>query len=806
MLSNYIQITVRSFTKSKFYSIINILGLSLGITAISFILLYINDELGYDRYFKNYKNIYRLESDININNKQNLFAKTPAPLGPTMMQEIPEIQACTRFREYPNAALRYMEKEIVEKKVFFTDSTTPEMFTLDFIEGDAKTALTDPFTIVLSESAAKRYFDSQPAYGKMLISDGDRSYKVTGVFKDLPQNVHMTFDILMSIESYYIIQNNQFNSYLPRDFWHFGYYTFITVNNPSDIATIHAKSVGVYNKYMKEMADDLHASFKLLTTRLDKVHLSTNLTADFPAGNRKYLVIMAIVGVMILLLAAINYTNLATARATKRAREIGLRKVSGASRSQLASQFFTESLILTISALVISLLLIQVLLPFFNDLSNKQLNLSIFKNPSIILLLLGISILTGIIAGIYPAVYLSSFEPSRVLKGKLKLGREGALLRKGLVTLQLTLSVIMITGTIIIYNQLAFMRSAELGFGKENILTLEIQDTAFRNHGLQRFRDELLTNPDILLTSMSRGLPGSDLDIRLMRVEKDGRMQEYGFYNIPCDYDYAKLLNLEFVSGRDFDENNKTDKTEAVIINETTAREMGWGKDALGKIIITGHGNSESPSLTRKVIGVVKDFNFRSLHNPVEPLIMYISDIPMSLLSIKLREGYNKSTLELIKEKWEMHGANRPFDYYFLDENFMKSYESEGKLGQVFSTFAILSIFIALLGLIGLSSFITALRTREIGIRKVLGASIEGITGLLYKESLILVIIACMISIPISWFMLSRWLDNFAYHVNITWFTFLIASITAIIACLAAVSYHTLKAANSNPIVSIKYE
>lgn len=806
MLKNYIQITARNFIRSKFYSVLNILGLSLGITAISFILLYINDELGYDKYFKNYENIYRLESDININNKQNLFALTPAPFGPAMSLEIPEIESFTRFRENPNATFRYNDKEIIEKRVFYTDSTTPEMFSLEFIEGDPESALREPFAVILSESAAKRYFDTREAYGKVIISGADISYKVTGVFKDLPQNVHMPFDILISIESYYIQLNEQFNNMDPLDFWDFGHYTFIKVKDESIIPVIHEKSVGVYNKYMKVIGDQVNATFKLMTTRLDKIHLTSKLTADFPVGNKSYLMIMAIVGIMILLLAAINYTNLATARATKRAREIGLRKVSGANRSQLATQFLTESLVLTIIALVISLLLIQVLLPFFNDLSNKQLDINIFTNPSIILILLSISITTGLIAGMYPAFYLSSFEPARVLKGKLKLGKEGGWLRKGLVTMQLTLSVIMVTGTIMIYKQLDFMKNADLGFDKENILALDIQDTTFRNQRLQSFRDELKRNPDIILTSMSRGLPGSGIDIRVMQVEKEGRKQEYGFYNIPCDYDYAKLLNLEFVSGRDFDKRNTTDMNNAVIINEATARELGWGNNALGKKIVTGYETHGIPLSARTVIGIVKDFNFRSLHNPVEPLILYMPQMPMNVLSIKLKEGYKQSTIDFIKEKWESFGANRPFDYYFLDKNFSKSYESEGKLGQVFYTFALLSIFIALLGLIGLSSFITAQRTKEIGVRKVLGASVEALTGLLYRESFILVLVACLVSIPISWFIFSRWLENFAYHVEVSWQTFLIASITSVLGCLAAVSYHTLRAAYSNPISSIKYE
>lgn len=807
MFKNYIQVTFRNFKKSKFYSFINIIGLSLGITAIAFILLYINDELGYDKHFKNHESIYRLESNFTINNKHDMFAITSIPLGPAVKLEMPEVEAYARFINEENTLIKYNEKEFYEKLIFFADSSAPSMFSLDFIEGEAKTALQHPFTIILSESASKRYFGEDSGFGKTLLTGGGRSYKVTGIFKDLPQNTHMPFEILMSMESLATIAGQEnFRSLDPGNFWNVQTYTFIQLKNPDQISSVLKQGPALYNKYMKSIGDQISASFEMMATRIDKIHLTSKLTADLPTGNSKYLYIMGVVGIMIMILAAINYTNLATARATKRAKEIGLRKVSGANRSQLANQFITESLVLSFIALLISFVLINLLLPFFNELADKQLSLGIIDNADVYLIITGVALITGLLAGIYPAFYLSSFQPANVLKGKVKIGRESGLLRKGLVTLQLTITVVMITGTIIIYNQLNFMRNADMGFEKENVMVLEIQDTAFLRHRVESFMNEIETNPDVIITSRSLAVPGSNNGIQVMKVEKENKMQEYALNNIPCDFDFPELLKLEFVKGRTFNREMGTDSAQAVIINEATAKALGWGDDALGKKIETNVSIDGTVIPPCKVIGVVKDFNFKSLHNPVEPLIMYVAPFPLRTLSIKLRDGYNQSTIDFIKEKWESFGANRPFDYYFLDERFASVYDSDAKLGKVFYTFAILSIFIALLGLLGLSSFITAQRTKEIGIRKVLGASAEGITGLLYKESLILVGIACLIAFPLSWYMLSNWLDNFAYHVNISWITIAISTLTAVIVCLVSVSYHTITAANSNPIVSIKYE
>ncbi len=806
MFTNYLLSAIRNFRKNKFYSLINILGLSLGITASAFILLYITEELGYDKHFKDHKTIYRLESDFSINNKHDRFAVTSIPLGPAFKIEMPEVQSYARFLPNENMVLKYEDKEFYEKRVYFADSTAPVMFSLNFIEGDPATSLVHSFTAIISKSIAKKYFGDEEAYGKTMLSGSGRGYKVTGVFEDLPQNTHMPFDALISMESLATISGQErFRSLDPPAFWNVNNFTFVKVDKPEDIQAIQEKSKALYDKYMKPVGDQINGSWSLVTRRLDQIHHTSDMTADLPVGNKSYLYLMGMVGVMILILAAINYMNLATARATNRAREIGLRKVSGADRLMLAWQFITESLLFSVIALVISIALIQMFLPLFNEMADKNLSFNFFKHPQVYIMIAGIALFTGLLSGIYPAFYLSSFQPSNVLKGKINIGRQSGWLRKGLVTFQLIISVIMITGTIIIYNQLNFMRNADLGFDKENVMVIEVQDTTFLKR-IDSFREELKENPNILATAMSRSVPGNGHGIQVMKVEKENRMEEFVLNNIPCDYEFADLLGLEFVKGRNFNRELKTDDTTAVIINEATARALEWGDDALGKKINIDFDIDGTGGHDLRVIGVVKDFHFTSLHNKVEPMILYIPRFPLNVLSIRLKEGSGENSTNFIKSKWESFNNNRPFDYIFLDENFDNKYAAESKLGKVFATFALLSIVIALMGLLGLSSFVTAQRTKEIGVRKVLGASVEGIIGLLYKESIILVLIACVIALPVSYYLISNWLDNYAYHIPLTWLTFFLSALTAVIVCIASVSYHTLTAANSDPVKSIKYE
>lgn len=806
MIFNYIKSALRNFSRNRFYSVLNILGLSLGLTATFFILLYISDELGYDRHFKNHKRIYRLEGDFTINNKHDLFAVSSSAIAPALKLEFPEIEQFCRFLSNENAVLKYNEKEFFEKSIYFADSTAPDIFTLTFIEGTPAKALNEPNSLIMSRSNAIKYFGNEPAFGKTLISGRGNSFKVTGVFEDLPDNTHFKFDMLMSMTTLArIFGNERFNSLDPDRFWNVSFFSYVLLRPGADAEVIKSKFPALYNKYMKEIGDQINASFDLMMTRLDKIHHTSKLGADLPTGNMAYIYVFGAVAVLILMLASINYMNLATARATSRAKEVGLRKVVGANRSQLAFQFMSESILLSIAAFIISVSLIQLLLPAFNELSGKKLSFGLLANPEIALIITAVTLLTGLIAGIYPAIVMSSFQPSRVLKGRLNTGSKGSWLRKGLVTFQLVISVVMITGTLVIYQQLSYMKEADLGFDQKNLMVIEVQDTTFRKK-TDEFKEELLSNPSIEATSMSNGIPGGRNNIIVMRCEKETKMQEYALNLIPCDYDFPDLLKLKFLEGRNFSKEMGTDEREAVIVNESTVRALGWGKNALGKKIHIGFELDGSGGRMMKVIGVVKDFNFTSLHNKVEPMILFISEFPTEILTIRLRPGYDNGTIDFIKNKWNEAKANMPFDYYFLEEDLGSKYQSESKLGTVFATFAGMSILIALLGLLGLSSFLASQRSKEIGIRKVLGSSVNAILYMLVRESVILALIACAIAIPVAHIFLNDWLGNFAYHTNITWLTYVLAGFISLVVTILSVSFHALRASMANPVNAIKYE
>lgn len=806
MIFNYIKSAIRNFSRNRFYSVLNILGLSLGLTASFLILLYINDELGYDKHFINHERIYRLEGDFTINNKHDLFAVSSSAIAPALKLEFPEIEQFCRFLSNENAVLKYNEKEFFEKSIYFADSTAPTVFGLAFTEGTPEQALSEPNSLIMSRSNAEKYFGKEPALGKTLISGRGLSFKVTGVFEDLPDNTHFKFTMLMSMNTLARIYGTEkFNSLDPDRFWNVSFYSYVLLRHGTSADAIISKFPTVYNKYMKGIGDQINASFDLIMTRLDKIHHTSKLGADLPTGNIAYIYVFGAVAVLILLLASINYMNLATARAASRAKEVGLRKVVGANRAQLAFQFMSESILLSLAAFVISISLIQLLLPAFNELSGKKLTFGLLVNPEIALLIIAVTLITGLIAGIYPAIVMSSFQPARALKGRFNTGSKGSWLRKGLVTFQLVISVVMITGTLVIYQQINYMKEANLGFDHKNLMVIEVQDTAFRKK-TEKFKEELLVNPSIEATSMSNGIPGGRNSIIVMRCEKENKMQEYALNLIPCDYDFPGLLKLKFIEGRNFNKEMGTDQREAVIVNESTVRALGWGKNALGKKIHIGFELDGSGGRIMKVIGVVKDFNYTSLHNKVEPMVLFISDFPTEILTIRLRSGYDESTIDFIRNKWNEAKANMPFDYYFLEQDLVAKYKSESKLGTVFATFAGLSILIALLGLMGLSSFLASQRSKEIGIRKVLGSTVNSILIKLVRESVVLALIACAIAIPVAHIFLNDWLDNFAYHTSITWLTYFLSGTIALIVTILSVSFHAIKASLANPVNAIKYE
>jgi len=808
MLRNYIKTAVRGITKNKFHALLNILGLAIGFSAFIFIFMYVSNELAYDKYHQKADRIYRIESDFNISGSHDQFAIVPIPMAPALAIEYPEIESFCRFNDVGNSLFRYGEKEFYEEAFYFVDSTVFDIFSYNLLSGNPKTCLVQPFSIIISESVKNKYFGDKNPMGEIIESGSGRKYKVTGIMEDVPRNSHLWFDAMLSSSTLAsIIGTERFNNMEPGAFWNIGVYSFLLINENAGMQSIHDKFGGFYDKYMKPVGDALNASFDLKSTPLTKTHFSGNLSADLPKGSMSYIYIFSAIAIFILLIAAINYMNMATARSAKRAREVGIRKVAGALKQQLIGQFLTESILLTVVGLGISILLVYLLLPDFNNLSGKNLSLEILNNPLFLIIMVGTTIFIGLISGSYPAFYLSSFQPVTVIKGSSTgKGKTGGLLRRVLVVFQFAIAISMIIATLVVSNQLNFLKNKDMGFQKKNMVILELQDSAFRAKG-ETFKQELLKNSNILAAAGSTGIPGNNGWIQVVKMERDTAMIDETMIISVIDYDYLNTYKIEITDGRNFDKNMGTDAEEAVIVNQTTVDHYGWGDNAIGKKIHWGFELDGSGGRMLKVIGVVKDFHFNSLHNKVEPIMMFMADFNKGFLTLRINPENFGSTLQFIEDKWNEMGAKRPFDYQMLEDTWGEKYEAEQKLGTIFTIATLLTIFIALLGLLGLSSFVAEQKTKEVGIRKVLGASVGNILGLLYKEFVLLIIIAFIIAIPIAVWQLSNWLESsFVYHINISAISVLMAGLIALLISILTISFHTLRAVMGNPVDAIKYE
>jgi len=808
MLKNYLLSLYRNITRNRFYSILNITGLSVGIASAIFILLYVQDELSYDKHNEKHERIYRIESDFNISNKHDRFAIVPIPMGPALKIEFPEVEGFVRIFNAGNSLFRTGDKEYYEDYFYFSDSTIFDIFTYRFISGNPNTALIQPNTIVLTEKIAKKYYGTANPMDSIITSGSGRIYKVTGVIENPPGNSHLKFDALISGMSLVAEQGAEdFNSLEPMRFWNIGIYTYLLLKENSSMQSIHEKFGPFYDKYMKPIGEQINASFNLMSTPLLDTHFRQGLDADLPTGNKAYIVIFSAVAAFILLLAAINYMNMATARSVNRAKEVGVRKVLGAHKILLIRQFISESLTLAFAALLIAILIVTLLMPEFNTLSGKELSFNFARNPMIIFEIAIITLLTGLISGSYPAFYLSSFLPVKVLKGTMtRAGRKSGALRRILVVLQFFIAIIMIIGTIVVSTQINYLKTKNLGFNKENLVVMEIQDSTFRKK-IETFKKELLNNPDIVSATNSTGVPGDINWIQVMRVEKEDKMTDHAIILNQADYDFVQTMGLEMVQGRDFDRNMGTDALEAVIINETGVKELNWTDNPIGKKIHYGFELDGSGGRMLKVIGVVKDFHFRSLHNKIEPVILFINENPGWILACRINPEKRKETLAYIESKWNEYETKRPFNYHFLDENLDGMYQAEEKISSIIQIATILTIFIALLGLLGLSSYIAEQRTKEIGIRKIVGASVGSVLQLLYREFALLIIIAFIIAVPVAWWRLGIWLDEgFIYHEPLKWTSFLLAGIFALIIGMGTISFYIIRVASGNPVDAIKYE
>jgi putative ABC transport system permease protein len=793
MIKNYLKIAFRNLWRRRVFSFINIMGLTVGMTAGFLIFLYVMFELSYDSFHSKSDRIYRIVCDIKTPT-ETINASGPSwAVPPFLKDEFPEVQAAVRITG-DNLLVRKGEVKFQEPDVAWADSSFFEMFDFRLLKGDPRTALKEQFSIVLSETAAKKYFGNEDPMGQTLLITGDAfPSKVTGLMKDMPENSQIKANMLLSMTTI----TQKFAPNLDSQWGNYGAKAYILLRPGTNAKGLEAKLPAFLEKRNGTEMKRIQMFPTLFLEPLRDVYLHSTRDGS-KTGNINNVYIFSIVAVFILLIACINFVNLTTARSTERAKEVGIRKVVGAAKTQLARQFIGESVILCVMAFVLSVFLSMLLLPLFNQLSGKIIAHSIFQHPLYLMMLFLTAVGIGILAGIYPAMVLASFQPVTVLKGRFASGNKGIMLRKGLVVAQFTISVALIIATIVVYNQLKYMRSQELGFSKDQKMIIDSQGDPAKN----AFRQSIISLPNVLSTSLAGSVPGGDNPGAYSQIENiKGEMQIANLDLYFVDFDYIPQYKIKMLAGRAFSKDFGTDTTEAMVLNEAAVKLFGYSspQQIIGKKF-SQWGRSGT------VIGVMKDFHFRSLQEVIKPLSMRIEPGNCNLISVNVIAKNLPATISAIESKWKALIPNRPFSYYFLDEFFDKQYRGEDRFGRLFLNFAVLAIFISCLGLLGLASYSTMQRTKEIGIRKAMGASVSSIVNLLSKEFLMLVIVSFFIAAPLAWYFMHSWLQGFAYRSNISLWIFLVAGLAALIIALFTVSFQAIRAAVANPVDALRSE
>ncbi|MGD2091040.1 MAG: ABC transporter permease [Candidatus Aminicenantes bacterium] len=784
MFKNYLKVALRNIHQHKGYSLINIVGLAVGIACCILILLWVQDELSFDSFHKNGDDIYRVLQDVHLD-RDVTWAINQGPLGPALQADIPEIVNYTRgtarrFR------IKYNDKhfdEIVE----FADPSLFEMFDFALVKGDPKKALTDPHSIVISEDMAVKYFGDKEPLGKVLNADDQYDFVVTGVLANVPHNSHLRPQFIIPFvfgrELEYTVDNwgnSQFTTY---------------------VMLKKGVSRAAVEKKIARFLDDkpnLEEGTILRLQPLTRIHLYSNFEFDrFGRGDIKYIHIFSITALFVLLIACINFMNLATARSATRGKEVGMRKVVGANRSGLIRQFFTESVFIAFAALILAILLVELLLPVFNDLAGKEMVLDLLGNPIIFIGILAITLFTGLISGSYPALLLSSFRPIKVLKGKFATGDSKSLFRKVLVVTQFSLSLVMIIGTFVVYQQLGFMKNKKLGYNKENLVYAVMREDFLKKYAT--IKNHLLQHPGILGVTRSASIPsyGNVFSNSKWRWKGQNPKEEILMHGNFVGYDYFKTFGMEITQGRGFSKEFPTDQT-GVVLNEEAVKRMGI-TSPIGMELVNGDNKFT-------IVGIVKNYHFRSLHKEIEPLVLIFAPENCRGLIVRIKSDDISSGIGFLEKEWNEFSAEYPFSYGFMDQRLDRLYRAEQRVGTLFMYFTLLTIFVSCLGLFGLASFMTERRTKEIGIRKVLGASVSRITFMLSKEFTRLVLIANMIGWPIAYWLVKKWLQNFAYRITIGIEIFILGGMLALMIAWLTISYQAIKAALSNPVQALRYE
>lgn len=813
MLKNYFVTAIRTLLRNRTFSIINITGLAIGLASSIMIALWVFDEMSYDSFHENAKDIYRVERHINYQGQTFLVPVTGAVYGPTIMYDYPDVINMARVNPY-GLSVEGPDKTIFSEQVHFVDTSFLQMFTFPLQQGDPATVLSEPRSLVLSNVAAKRFFGDEDPMNKTLRIDWDGEmipYKITGVLEKLPHNKHFKFEILASFAT---LEDEFSEDRLTT--WLSNYlYSYVQLRPGTDKTMLEDKLDGLVNdkilpayKSFLNPDEDEEGSMHLLLRNVQDIHLKAGLMWDIEVqGDMNTVYIFSVIALMILLIAAFNFVSLSTAQAGSRALEVGIRKTVGSSKKALIGQFIGESVMLSLIAFVFALVLINTFLPYFNDLTGKELSMSVFARADKLILLIFIVMGTGFFSGIYPAFYMTAVKPIKALKGKIQHGNSRFSFRQILVVLQFSITIALIIGTVTALRQMHFMQTKNIGYNKENLVVIPVESNNVVTH-YDAFRNDLLRNPLIMKVSGSQKVP-AEREYSDSGWESDMQKEPLLSRLFAVNFDFIDTYEIEMAAGRAFDKNQSTDKNFKVLINETAARKLGYTNlnEAIGdKLHVDWIADNIDSTAKGAIIGVMKDFHFQSLKNKIEPLTIFLKENWINRISIRFEPGKEQEAIAFVETTWKDHFPEVQFNHSSINSYLKTYYNAEEKLQAILVVFTVLAIFIACLGLFGLAIFVAQRRIKEIGVRKALGASSESIVILLSKSFLIWVLLANLIAWPAAWYFMDAWLSNFSYRVQVNVWTMVLSALAAILVALLTIIYRSWIAANQNPVDSLRYE
>ncbi len=805
MLKNYLKIALRTLQKYKGYTIINVFGLAIGLASAILILLFVQDELSYDKHHKKADQIHRITLTGRIMSDDLNVALSSYPIGPTLKEEFPTVENAVRIQPQEKSVIRIEDQRYIEDHLLFADSTIFDVFTMPMLKGSQEKALAEPNKVVLTESTAQRYFGSTDVLGKTIEwTDRNRKLEVSGIIKDCPETSHFKYDLLVS----FVTTNRAENQLWVSN----NVYTYLLLQKGTTPESVEEQFPGIVEKYVGPQLEQVMGltieefynsgnKWGYHLQPLTKIYLHSDLNNEIgETGNFNNVYFFSIIAIFLILIAAINFMNLATAKSANRAKEVGIRKVAGSRRKQLIFQFLTEAMLISFIALIVAVLFVELALPYFNTFADKSLSINYFDQPQILIVLILIGLVVGLLAGSYPAFYLSAFSPVAVLKGKISRGSKNSRLRGVLVVFQFIITIVLIISTILVSRQMNYMNDKDLGFQKEHMLIVNRVSALGGNQ--EAFRQEILKNPKIKQASFSQGVPGTIRSNTAFYAEGHTAQESMVMDVTAIDCYFDDAYNIEMASGRFFSEDYSIDSL-GVLVNQAAARKLGFEK-TVGKKLILIQGDERE--IDFKILGVVKDFNYKSLHNSIKPLVMIYANNRFTHLSIQVSPDQINNTLSFVENKWSQFVQETPFNYSFLENDWAAKYRQEKRANIIFKIFSLLAIAISCLGLFGLASFMAEQRTKEIGVRKVFGATVPQILKILSKEVIILIIISTLIAWPLGYYFMNQWLQDFAYRVDISFVTFIVASFVTFAIALITISYRAYNAAVVNPAESLRDE